>query len=58
MVGRLGGFDRPAYVGDGFPLGDQLLSRLELVDDLLGCVAYVFHGGIPGPVWPDEDSHS
>ena len=58
MVGRLGDLDRPADVGDGFALGDQLLSRLELADDLLGCVADAFHGGIPGPVWPDEDSHS
>jgi hypothetical protein len=21
-------------------------------------VADSFHGGVPGPVWPDEDSHS
>jgi hypothetical protein len=21
-------------------------------------VAGSFHGGVPGPVWPDEDSHS
>jgi len=39
-------------------LGDQLLSGLELADDLLGCVAGSFHGEVPGPVWPDEDSHS
>jgi hypothetical protein len=39
-------------------LGDQLLSGFELADDLLGCVAGSFHGGVSGPVWPDEDSLS
>jgi hypothetical protein len=43
---------------DGLALGDQLLSGLELPDDLLGCVTGSFHGGVPGPAWPDEDSHS
>jgi hypothetical protein len=35
-----------------------LLCRFELADDLLGCVPGAFHGRVPGPVWPDEDSHS
>ena len=48
----------PADVGDALALGDQLLSGFELADDLLGCVAGSFHGGVSGPVWPDEDSHS
>jgi hypothetical protein len=39
-------------------LGKQLVSRFELANDLLGCVTGSFHGGIPGPVLPDEDSHS
>jgi hypothetical protein len=30
----------------------------ELQDDLLGCVPCAFHGGVPGPVWPDDNSHS
>jgi len=37
---------------------DQLLGGLELADDLLGCLAGLFHGGVPGPVWPYEDSQS
>jgi hypothetical protein len=45
-------------VGDGLALGNELLSDFELADDLLGCVAGSFHGGVPGPVWPAEDSHS
>ena len=39
-------------------VGDQLLGGLELADDLLRCVPGAFHGRVPGPVWPDEDSHS
>ena len=58
VVGRLGHLNGAADVSDGLALGDQLLSGLELADDLLGCVADAFHGGVPGPVWPDEDSHS
>jgi len=40
------------------PLGNPLLGGLELADDLLRCVPGAFHGEVPGPVWPDEDSHS
>ena len=58
VVGRLGDLKGAADVGDGLALGDQLLSGLELADDLLSCVADSFHGEVPGPVWPDEDSHS
>ena len=58
VIGRLGDLDGAANVSDGFALGDQLLSGFELADDLLGCVADSFHGEVPGPVWPDEDSHS
>ena len=66
MVGRLRHLDHAADVGDGLALGDQLLCgsllrrsrRLELADDLLGCVPGAFHGRVPGPVWPAEDSHS
>ena len=32
--------------------------RLELADDLLMCVAGSFHGEIPRPACPDENSHS
>jgi hypothetical protein len=39
-------------------LGNQLVSRFELADVLLRCVAGAFHGGVPGPVWPEEHSHS
>jgi hypothetical protein len=58
VVGRLRHIDHAADVSDGLALGDQLLGRFELTDDLLGCVTGVFHVGVPGPAWPDEDSHS
>jgi hypothetical protein len=58
MVGRLRHLDHPADVGDGLALVDQLLCCFELADDLFGCVPGAFHGRVPGPVWPDEDSHS
>lgn len=58
MVGRLGHLDGSADIGDSLPLSDELLSGLELSDDLLGRVADSFHGGVRGPVWPVEDSHS
>ena len=58
VVSRLGDLNGAADVGDGLALGSQLLSGLKLADDLLGCVADSFHGEVPGPVWPDEDSHS
>ena len=58
MIRRLRHLDDAADLDDGLALGDQLLSGLELADDLLGCVANAFHGEVPGPVWPVEDSHS
>ena len=47
-----------ADVGDGLALGDQLLGRFELADDLLRRVPDAFHDEVPGPAWPVEDSHS
>jgi hypothetical protein len=58
VVRGLGRFQGSTEVGDGLALGDQLLSGLELPNDLLGCVEGSFHAGVPGQVWPDEDSHS
>ena len=66
VVGGLRYLQYSAGVCDGLALGKQLVSRsllrrslrLELADDLLECVTGAFHGGVPGPVWPDEDSHS
>jgi len=58
VVGRLRHLDDAADVDDGLALGDQLLGGLELADDLLRRVPGAFHGRVPGPVWPDEDSHS
>jgi hypothetical protein len=58
VVGRFGNLEVAAGVRDCLAIGIELISRLELVDDLLGCVASSFHGGVPGPVWPDEVSHS
>ena len=57
MIFRLRRLDHATDVGDGLALGNQLLGSFELADDLLRCVHDVFHGGVPGPVWPDEDSH-
>jgi len=54
----VGELDASANVGGGIAFGDQRLNRFELADHLLGCVADSFHGEVPGPVWPDEDSHS
>jgi len=56
--GRLGDLDDAADEEDGFALGDQLLSDLELADDQHGREADSFHGGAPDPAWMDEDSHS
>ena len=58
MVGRLGELNGAAEVGNGLALGDQLLSGFDLADDLLSSVADSFHGGVSGPVWLDEGSHS
>jgi hypothetical protein len=58
VVGWLRDLNRPADVGDSLALSDQLLNDFELADDLLSCVVDSLHGGVPGPVWPDEDSHS
>ena len=58
VVGGMRDLENSAGVRNCLALGKQLVSRFELADDLLGCVAGSFHGGVPGPVWPDEDSHS
>jgi hypothetical protein len=58
VVGGLSDLQDAVDIGNGLALGDQLNSRFELADDLLGRVAGSFHGGVPGRVWPDEDSHS
>jgi len=58
VVGRLRHLDDAADLDDSLALGDQLLGGLELADDLLRRVPGPFHGRVPGPVWPDEDSHS
>ena len=46
-----------ADIGDGLALSNQLLRGFELADDLLGSVADAFYGEVPGPVWPNKDSH-
>jgi hypothetical protein len=56
-VGGLGDLENSAGVCNSLTLGKQLGSGYELAD-LLGCVASSCHGGVPGPVWPDEVSHS
>jgi len=58
VVGGLGDLENSAGVRNCLALSKQLVSRFELADDLFGCVPGAFHGEVPGPVWPDEDSHS
>lgn len=54
---RMPHLDQGADVGVVFALGDQLLCRFQLADDLLGGVPGAFHGRVSGPVWTEEDSH-
>ncbi len=58
MVGGLRDLQNSAGLGDGLTVGNQLVSRFDLADDLLGCVTGSFDGGVASPVWPDENSHS
>ena len=41
-----------ACIGNGLSLVEQLLGAPQLADDLLGAVAFAFHGASPGQVWP------
>ena len=41
-----------AYIGNCLALVEQLLGTAQLADDLLGVVAFAFHGASPGQVWP------
>jgi len=58
VIRRLRLFDDLAGLNDGIALDDQLLGSFQIADDLLRRVPGAFHGEIPGPVWPYEDSHS
>jgi hypothetical protein len=40
------------YIGNCLALVEQLLGTAQLADDLLGVVAFAFHGASPGQVWP------
>jgi hypothetical protein len=40
-----------AYDSDALSLVKKLLSSAQLADDLLGAVAFAFHGASPGQVW-------
>jgi len=50
--------DDSADLEEGLALGDQLFIGFELVVDLYCVVPGAFHVEVPGPLWPDEDSHS
>lgn len=50
--------DGAANVENGLALGDQLVRSFDMANDLIGCVADSFHGGVPEPVRPDEGSHT
>jgi len=58
VIRRLRHHDETADLDEGLDLGDQLLGSCELADDQHRCVPGPFHGEIPGPVWPAEDTHS
>jgi len=58
VAGRLDHFNDTADVGDALALGNQMLGGVELADDLFACMPGAFHGRVPGPVWPVDDSHS
>jgi len=57
VIRRLHHLDDAADPNYGLALGDQLLGGLELADDLLRRRPGPFHGELPDPVGPDEDSH-
>ena len=40
-----------ADIGDGLALVEELLSSPQFANDLLGVVAFAFHGASPGQVW-------
>ena len=52
VVGGSGYLQGSAYIGNGLSLVEQLLGTAQLADDLLGVVAFAFHGASPGQVWP------
>lgn len=59
MVRQLRHLDDAANLGDGLAaLGNQLFGGFEPADDLLRFVPGAFHGRIPSPVCPTQDSHS
>ena len=51
VVGRSGYLQGSAYIGNGLSLVEQLLGTAQLADDLLGFVAFEFHGASPGQTW-------
>ena len=54
LVSVLSDLQVTADVGDDLAPSQVLLSRFDLADYLLGCVADSFHGGVPDPVRLDE----
>ena len=52
MIGGSRNLQGSADVGDALTLVKKLISRSQLADDLLGAVAFAFHGASPGQVWP------
>ena len=51
VVGGSGYLQASAYVDNGLSFVEQL-GAVQLADDLLGVVAFAFHGASPGQVWP------
>jgi len=58
VIGGLRQLQCPADVDDDSALGDQLLGRFKITNDLLGSVAGSLHGGLPGSVRPYEVSNT
>jgi hypothetical protein len=52
LVGGCRYLQGSAYIGNCLALVEQLFGIAQLADDLLGVVAFAFHGAFPDQVWP------
>jgi len=52
VVGGCGYLQISSHIGNCLALVEQLHGTAQLADDLLGVVAFAFHGAFPGQVWP------
>jgi hypothetical protein len=52
VIGGSRNLQGSTYVSDALTLIKKLISSSQLADDLLGAVAFAFHGTSPGQVRP------